>query len=251
MAAGAPVASGVEARRFRPWMFASAVWIVPAAFAMLGTVVPAWLRGESAPSLHDIIWNGGDWLVYGAIAPFVFAAASRWPIVRPNVWPRVALHAALSTLASIAWATGGKALDYGLQWMLTPGALHDRIATGGGHFLSFAAHDLYGWILVTLPYGAIVYVFIGALAQAMRYVTIAHERELAMARLAEQLAGARLAALRAQLNPDMLFKALSDIAARARGGDGSGAARLVEQLSELLRTALRATHPIEGSDRGA
>ena len=40
-----------------------------------------------------------------------------------------------------------------------------------------------------------------------------------MARLSEQLAGARLAALQAQLNPHFLFNSLNTIAVLVRDGD--------------------------------
>jgi LytS/YehU family sensor histidine kinase len=57
-------------------------------------------------------------------------------------------------------------------------------------------------------------------------------------RLSEQLAGARFAALQAQVNPHFLFNTLNTIAVRARDGDGPGTARMVEQLSDLLRRTL-------------
>jgi LytS/YehU family sensor histidine kinase len=76
------------------------------------------------------------------------------------------------------------------------------------------------------------------MAHAVRYFTEAREREVEMARLSEQLAGARLSALQAQLNPHFLFNTLNTIAVRARDGDGAGTARMVEQLSDVLRRTL-------------
>ena len=76
------------------------------------------------------------------------------------------------------------------------------------------------------------------MAHAVRYFLEAREREVQLARLSEQLAGARFSALQAQLNPHFLFNTLNTIAVRARDGDGVGTARMVEQLSDVLRRTL-------------
>ena len=60
---------------------------------------------------------------------------------------------------------------------------------------------------------------IAGIAHAIRYFVEASEREVQMARLSEQLAGARLAALQAQLNPHFLFNSLNTIAVLVRDGE--------------------------------
>jgi LytS/YehU family sensor histidine kinase len=77
------------------------------------------------------------------------------------------------------------------------------------------------------------------LAHAIRFFAQSSEREVQLARLAEQLAGARFAALEAQVNPHFLFNTLNTIAVRARDGDTAGTVWMVEQLSDLLRRTLR------------
>ncbi|MGH9837178.1 MAG: sensor histidine kinase [Blastocatellia bacterium] len=59
-----------------------------------------------------------------------------------------------------------------------------------------------------------------------------------VARLSEQLASARFAALQAQVNPHFLFNTLNTIAVFVRDNDRQAAVRIVEQLSEVLRTTL-------------
>jgi LytS/YehU family sensor histidine kinase len=98
--------------------------------------------------------------------------------------------------------------------------------------------DLVGWIFNTLPFGAIVYVCVAGMAHAVRYFVEMREREVQMARLAEQLTGARLAALQSQLNPHFLFNSLNTIAVLTRDGDSVAATRVIEQLSEVLRSTL-------------
>lgn len=60
-----------------------------------------------------------------------------------------------------------------------------------------------------------------------------------MARLSEQLTGARFAALQAQVNPHFLFNTLNTIAVLVRDTDTAGATRMIEQLSDLLRRTLK------------
>ena len=57
--------------------------------------------------------------------------------------------------------------------------------------------------------------------------------------IGELRTGADLAVGQAQLNPHFLFNTLNTIAVRARDGDGAGTARMVEQLSDILRRTLR------------
>ncbi len=73
---------------------------------------------------------------------------------------------------------------------------------------------------------------------AIRYFTEARAREIQMTRLSEQLTGARLAALKAQLNPHFLFNALNTITVLMREGDNAGATRVMEQLSDVVRLTL-------------
>src|SRR5260221_86349 len=54
----------------------------------------------------------------------------------------------------------------------------------------------------------------------------------------EQLTSTRLAALQARLNPHFLFNSLNTIAVLVRDGDGATATRVIEQLSDVLRSTL-------------
>ena len=83
-----------------------------------------------------------------------------------------------------------------------------------------------------------VYLAVVGIEHAIRYFAEAREREIQVARLSEQLSGARFAALRAQLNPHFLFNTLNTIAVLVRDDDRGGAVRIVEQLSDVLRRTL-------------
>src|SRR4051812_9787882 len=82
---------------------------------------------------------------------------------------------------------------------------------------------------------------------AIRYFIEARDRETQLARLSEQLAGAKLAALQANLNPHFLFNSLNTVAVLVREGDARTAARVIEQLSEVLRITLNRSRDAEVS----
>ena len=87
----------------------------------------------------------------------------------------------------------GVALRYalGLQWDMSLG---DQLAS---------------WILTTIPWSVFMYFTALGCMYAFIYFTEAREQEAQSARLAAQLAEARLGALRMQLNPHFLFNSLN------------------------------------------
>lgn len=68
-------------------------------------------------------------------------------------------------------------------------------------------------------------------------------QQVAAARMADQLAQARLAALRHQIEPHFLFNALNSISGLVRCGEADAAADMIARLSGFLRTVL------QGADR--
>ena len=219
-------------------MIVSVVWIAPAALATISDVAQRGLHGEPPASLRDLLWAGGDWLVYAFLTPPIFAVSRRWPIVRPHVARRAVLHLAFALLFCVGWATSGKVLEIALRLLLTPKEAQAFIKAAGDQFWPRLGLDLVGWIFTTLPFGVVVYFSIAGIAHAIRYFVEANEREVQMVRLSEQLSSARFAALQAQLNPHFLFNTLNTITVLVRDGDRTGATRMVEQLSDVLRRTL-------------
>lgn len=216
-------------RRIPVSVLAAAVWLAPAVFATVDDIAQRRLAGEPLPPLHQVLFSGGDWLVYAILTPPIFAVSRRWPVERPHVRSRVALHLGVSVLFCVAWAVSGKLLQLTLGYLVDARALEHGLAP----------RDWVSWIFTTLPFGVVVYFFVAGIAHAVRFFEESSEREVQLARLSEQLAGARFAALEAQVNPHFLFNTLNTIAVRARDGDTAGTVRMVEQLSELLRRTLR------------
>jgi two-component system LytT family sensor kinase len=231
--------------RFKPWVLVSAVWLAPALFSIVNLVGQRRLHGEGPASLRDIIWSGGDWLIYAILTPPIFWVSRRWPIAKPAVPRRALLHILFALVFCVGWATSGKLIEVVLALAFDPDQSSIVKAARGVDSWSTAGIDWLSWILTTLPFGCVVYFSIAGIAHAIRYFTEARERELQLARLAEQLAGARFAALQAQVNPHFLFNTLNTIAVLVRDDNRAGAVRIVEQLSEMLRRTLSRDRPAE------
>jgi sensor histidine kinase YesM len=197
-------------------MLVSAAWIGPAILGGLDVVAQHQLWGEGPVDIRRVLFVSLDWLLYALLTPFVFLLAKRWPISRPHVARHAALHLLSSLFFCAAWAGAGTVL----RMLLEPKSMD------AGPALHFAS-----WLFITLPFGVAVYLAVVGIEHAIRYFEVA-------SRLSEQLTSARLAALQAQLNPHFLFNSLNTIAVLVRGGDSRDAARVVEQLSDVLRRTL-------------
>src|SRR5688572_7431119 len=170
--------------RPRPWMLASAVWIMPALFATIGTAVQWRLNGWDRPTLGDVLFSGGDWLVYGLLTPVIFWASRRWPVARPHFARRAWLHIGFSLLFCVCWAVAGKILQTGLAYFLAPDRFAKYFAAGSRGVMV----DVLSWIVTTLPFGVIVYLCIAGMAHALQFFVEANDRKVQVARLNEQLA---------------------------------------------------------------
>ena len=204
-------------------MLVSAAWAIPAVLATVNVVAQRRLVGEPPPTAAELLFAGGDWLLYAFLTPGVFALSRRWPLSRPHVARRALVHLAMALVFCAAWAGAGTVL----RVVLTPRAMYYPPPL---YFVS--------WLFITFPFGVAVYLCVVGIEHAIRYFDEARRHELQTARFAEQLTGARFAALQAQLNPHFLFNALNTIAVLVRDDDRSGAVRIVEQLGEVLRRTL-------------
>ena len=219
-------------------MIVSAAWIVPAVFAVINRIAQARLQRWDPPTLRELLFEFGDWLLYAFLTPGVFAISKRWPLARPHLARRIALHLVSSVLFCVAWATSGQVLRMLLVRIFAPEMMQEAMQNGMGQFWRMVGVEWLGWIFTTLPFGVAVYLCVVGIEHATRYFVEAREREVQVARLSEQLSSARFAALQAQLNPHFLFNTLNTIAVLVRDNDQRGAVRIVEHLSELLRRTL-------------
>jgi two-component system, LytTR family, sensor kinase len=219
-------------------MVVSAAWIVPAGFATINRIAQTHLNGWDPVTTRDLLWEGGDWLLYGLLTPAVFAIAKRLPLTRPRLVRHAFLHLALSLLFCVAWATSGKLLQLGLGLWFDPNGVRMALQTGTAQLFRTVGVDWLSWVFITLPFGVAVYLCVVGMEHATRYFIEARERDVQLARLSEQLASARFAALQAQVNPHFLFNTLNTIAVLVRDNERQAAVRIVEQLSDVLRITL-------------
>jgi len=196
-------------------MLVSAAWIIP---AILGAIDAAGQRQVWGGKfdLRAVLFSSLDWLLYGAFVPVIFRIAHRWPIARPHIRSRLALHVVASLVFCVAWASAGTLI----KLMLQPNS-----------FPSGVSRFYVSWVLTTLPFGAAVYLAVVGIEHAIAYFAQVN-------RLSEQLSSAKLTALQAQLNPHFLFNSLNTVAVLVRDGDAQRATQVIEQLSDVLRSTL-------------
>jgi len=144
----------------------------------------------------------------------------------------------ISLLFCVTWATCGELLRLALMLLFNPNAVRSAIQAGTTQYYRQVGVDWLSWIFITLPFGVAVYLCVVGIEHAIRYFIEARDRDVQLARLAEQLSSARFAALQAQVNPHFLFNTLNTIAVLVRDNDRQAAVRIIEQLSEVLRTTL-------------
>jgi two-component system LytT family sensor kinase len=168
--------------------------------------------------------------VWAVITPFVFWCASRFQLERAQWLPR----AALLFVVGMSIAVGVDVLIGMLRFDVF------YVATGRRADLGAV------WRLTHLWFINEFIVFIAILAGGIArdyFLRYRSRREEAIqlqaqaAQLQAQLADARLAALRTQLNPHFLFNTLHAVSALVER-DPKGVRRMIARLSELLRTTL-------------
>ena len=207
----------------RLWLVIAAACVVPAVLDGALTYVQAKLAGRTA-AWQEIFWQGNEWLILGALTPLVYWLARRYPLRPPIVARNLMAHIGGALLLCIGWATAGASL----RWVL-----------GIGPTQITKTQQLTGWLLTTIPWGTFMYFTTLGCVHAFAYFVEVKEREAQTARLAAQVAEARLGALRMQLHPHFLFNSLNAITVLVRDQDTVAAGRMLDLLSDVLRQVLK------------
>lgn len=172
---------------------------------------------------NDVIFSGSEWIFLGAMVPIAWMLAGRFPLRRERLGRTLTAHFVGAFALVLGWASLG----------ILEGVLLHTGPVGGNVAMSWVA-----WVMTTVPYGVFMYFGILGCIYAFMFFTEAREREAQQARLAAQLAEARLGALRMQLNPHFLFNSLNAIAVLVRDQNTRDASRMLELLGGVLRQVL-------------
>ena len=183
------------------------------------------MTGGPTDAWHALGMGLPFWYLWALFVPLVAAAARRFPITGADRVVHGALHLGIAFLVTVAHAI----LEIGVQHAL--GIRHSTV----GLFAMITFQRAF-W---QLPYDLLAYAAILGLVMAVDVWRRYREGQLAAAALGQELADARLQALRTQINPHFLFNAMNSIAMLVRRGDGPRAVTMIAGLSDLLRDVLQ------------
>jgi two-component sensor histidine kinase len=194
----------------------------------------AFLR-ETLDSRPGVTWGGVafetlEWFMLGSLMPVTYYMARRFPVQRLGWRRAAALHVAGALLLCATWTACGIPLGRAFGIPYAQGDLH-RVAIM--------------WMVSTFPWVMFLYLAMVGSVHAFWFFNEAREREAQASRLAEQLAHARLDALRMQLNPHFLFNTLNAVTVLVREQNTRAASRMLELVSDMLRHVLRTDQPHE------
>ena len=198
----------------------------------VGVVLAGWFVFFVLWSLFILGWVNGNLSMAvraGAEATGLSAIGGLvvWRLTGRQPWPAgpirgfVARHAGYALLFTIAWTTLGPILFTALRGESLLAIEWDVPVTSWRLLMGF-------WL----------YVILAGLSYAVRSQRRLREEEARLARARQAAAEARLASLRAQLQPHFLFNALHSVMALVRI-DADEAEAALERLGDLLRYAVR------------
>lgn len=197
-------------------------WLGDAVLTLAQVYVFNGLHG-SIPSLGQLLyWVLPGYLVWALSVPAIVALARRYRF-EGGGWKRsLPVH----LLVSLAIAAANMVV-------LT---LFARARSGGGE--SFGA-VLLEFAEMRMNWSVFTYWFFLAFYLAVEHAQTAGARKLQASRLEAELANARLAALKLQLQPHFLFNALNSISSLVPD-EPRAAQKMIGELAELLRATLAA-----------
>lgn len=205
------------------WLLIAAATLVPALLAAVTTTLNFKLT-RGVVDWSAVATYTGLWLFFGALTPIIYFVARRYPIRRQSLGRNLIAQLAGVSALCIGWTL----LSVVLAMILGRRPPNET-------FIRF----FFSWFLINLPWSVFLYATVFGCVYAVVYYREARERESQQARLAAQLAEARLGALRMQLHPHFLFNSLNAITVLVRDKKTDNASKMLELLSGVLRQVLQ------------
>jgi two-component system, LytTR family, sensor kinase len=218
-------------RRPRQLALIAAALAVPATFIAVQLYVAYRLRGVREPFAAILLLQLCHWELWTIAGPAAWALETRWPLDPGGRGRSLVRHA----LAALAIATSILMVDLAVYHTLI------RIPRLSGWFVGFDRSVTATAIFYVVAYFHIqllVYGSVVAAAYAARTTTLLRAREHDALRLEAELTGARLTALRTQLQPHFLFNTLHTVGSLVLQQKNDRAVQLLAELGELLRSTL-------------
>jgi two-component sensor histidine kinase len=170
-----------------------------------------------------------DFYLWGAVSPFIFWLARRFPIERGHIFKRVVSHLLIALILNFLVLSAASPMFW---------------------YFGYPNENIYPslWVLfkfsitshVMLHQGLIIYAGTLIAGHAFEYYRQLQAGKTRTAELASQLAQAQLAALKMQIHPHFLFNTLNSIAALLHK-DVETADRMIARLSDFLRLTLNSS----------
>jgi hypothetical protein len=196
-----------------------ALWLALAVLFSARAATRAPRRSEAlAAGLDALAWYVPVFLLWGLLALAVVALGRRFPLDG-----RRRAHLFLHV---------GAAVGISLGHALVVGALAAPLGGGAGRSAGVEAA-----LAALFHQNYLTYWLVAFGSRALEFARRARDQQVAAARLRQQLAEARLAALRMQLHPHFLFNTLNSIAELVHV-DLAAAEQMVRRLESLLGTAI-------------
>jgi two-component system LytT family sensor kinase len=211
--------------------------ILAGALALPAVVISAQLYAAYRLRGLRVSFSGGlaiqliHWELWTFLGPLVWSLERRWPLTSSNRPAMLVRHAVAAPVVAV-FALALNLLGYHALIRLPGSAAwftgFDRsvLATTIFYFVSYFHVEL-------LIYGVIV-----AAAHAVRTTVLLRAKEHDTLRLEAELTGAKLTALRMQLQPHFLFNTLHTISSLVLQRRNDEAVTLLAELGELLRGTL-------------
>lgn len=171
------------------------------------------------------------WELWAVAAPVVWRLERRWPLAPPHRGAALLRH-------------GGAALTIAAIVLVAYYGLYHAVLRIPATSAWFRGLDNSPWstamffVVTFFHLEVILYAAVLALAHASRTSELLRAREHEALRLQAELTGARLTALRTQLQPHFLFNTLHTIGSLVLQRQNERAVQLLAELGELLRSTL-------------
>jgi two-component system LytT family sensor kinase len=216
--ASLPAAPVTVSRRTVSWLIVVAVWtILPVLQALQAAFYSAYV-GDAVQWHRLLPIRLADWYTCALFTPVCFWLVRRFPLQRGNRMRALCVYLIVSSIAVAGkfalYAEVAKRLSPAENWRL------DILLAR-----RFVPESISLWALL-------------GIVHAVEYHARYRERELQAVRLESELAGARLDALTAQLQPHFLFNTLNSVSTLMHR-DVQAADEMLTHLGELLHRTLR------------